>query len=230
MKKNYKEFLGEISSFLATTRYQQKEDFVNKILFVLLFGLFAITPEIATGNEYILYVRPGSRLGSELRTYWNKVKRDSDISHSAITTYPPHCSLTGFFPKNKSKSAYVQAVKDAMDSLQDKSKRITVVGLVQGTETQALDYIKLSSSYLLAVTKAFMKNASVPSSYLKDPLSFPYHITLRNHVFVQNVAKKMKKIQSLERKIQLRAKASWSLFLYERDASGHLSIVDEFPL
>lgn len=203
---------------------------MNKILAAVLFSLFAMTPEIAHGTEYILYVRPGSKLGAELRTYWNKVKSDPDISHSAITTYPPHCSLTGFFPKTKSKSAYVQAVKEAMDSVDALSKKITVVGLVQGTETQALDYIKLSSSYLLAVTKAFMKNASVPSSYLKDPQSFPYHITLRNHVFVQNVAKKMKKIQSLERKIQLKAKASWSLFLYKRDASGDLSVVDEFPL
>ena len=203
---------------------------MNKIVATVLFSLFAMAPEIAHGTEYILYVRPGSKLGTELRTYWNKVKSDPDISHSAITAYPPHCSLTGFFPKTKSKSAYVQAVKDAMDSLEDKSKKITVVGLVQGTETQALDYIKLSSSYLLAVTKAFMKNASVPSSYLKDPQSFPYHITLRNHVFVQDVAKKMKKIQSLERKIQLKAKVSWSLFLYKRDASGDLSVVDEFPL
>jgi hypothetical protein len=203
---------------------------VNKLFALVLFSIFTIRPAITEGVDYILYVRPSNELGKELRTYWNDVKSDSSISHSAITTYPPHCSLTGFFPRTEPKATYIRAVKDAMDSLDSASKTISVKALVQGNQNQPLDYIQLSSSYLLTVTKAFMKNASIPSKYLKDPQAFPYHITLRNHVYVQNAQKKLKKIQKLERKIHLKAKASWSLYLYQRDDNGDLSVVKEFPI
>lgn len=181
-------------------------------------------------NDYILYLRARGALGKELRTYWDDVKADSDISHKAITNYPPHCSLTGFFPATKSEKTYIDAVNSAMRSLGNMPRTVTVVGLIQGNATSKLDYIKLSSNYALAVTKAFMTNASIPSRYLKDPISFTYHITLRNHVFQKNVKKKMKKIQGLEKKINLHANASWSLFLYERDTNGDLSVIEEFPL
>ena len=189
-----------------------------------LIGFFDVQPVVA--NEYILYVRPQGQLGKELSKYWKNVKQDSDISHLAITKYPPHCSLTGFFPITKSKAEYIQAVKEAMESLKNDPKNISVGKLVQNSAQKATDYITLSSSYLLAVTEAFMQNASVPSTYLK---TF-YHITLRNHVFVQNVQKKMKKIQSLERKINLGAKASWALYLYELDSNDTLTVIEEFPL
>ena len=193
-------------------------------------GLFLLTTGPSFGSDYILYVRAQGQLGKELSTYWNAVKKDSSISHFAITAYPPHCSLTGFFPNVKSKNTYIQAVNDAIKSLGSTPRTISINGLVQQNETKNLDYIKLSSSYLLAVTKAFMRNASVPAKYLKNPQTFTYHITLRDHIFQKNVAKKMKKIQSLEKKIHLHAKASWSLFLYERDDNGDLSMIKEFPL
>ena len=171
---------------------------MNKLFVLALFSIFTIRPAVAEGIDYILYVRPGNAFGKELRTYWNDVKSAPSINHSAITTYPPHCSLTGFFPMTESKATYIRAVKDAMDSLDNGSKRVSVNTLVQSKQDQPLDYIKLSSFYLLAVTKAFMKNASIPSKYLKDPQAFPYHITLRNHVYVQNAQKKLKTIQKLE--------------------------------
>lgn len=69
-------------------------------------------------------------------------------------------------------------------------RTITVNNLIQGNQKAKLDYVTLSSSYLLAVTKAFMSNASVPKNYLKDPQAFPYHITLRDQVFKGNVKKR----------------------------------------
>ena len=203
----------------------------RKFSFITVFlGVFLLNTAVSFGTDYILYVRPQGQLGNELSTYWKAVKKDSDISHSAITDYPPHCSLTGFFPKTESKNTYIQAVDNAIKSLGTTPRTITINGLVQGNQNAKLDYIKLSSSYLLAVTRAFMSNASVPSQYLKNPQSFTYHITLRKHVFQKKVAKKMKKIQALERKINLQAHVSWSLFLYERDAAGNLSVIKEFPL
>jgi hypothetical protein len=198
-------------------------------LFVIL-GLLVFKIDLMFGDEYILYVRARSSLGKELSTYWKDVKEDSSIRHKALIDYPPHCSLTGFFPKDLSKQTYIDAVRNAMKSLGSSSRTITVVGLVQGNQKQKLDYIKLSSSFLLKVTKTFMDNASVPQQYLKDPQTFPYHITLRNTIFSSNAKKRTKKIQSLENKINLSAKANWSLFLYKRDTSDALTLIEEFPL
>lgn len=196
----------------------------------LVFSALFLAAANCPANDYILYVRPRGSLGKEFKTYWDAVKSDSDISHKAITDYPPHCSLTGFFPANQPEKTYIQAVSDAIKSQGSTPGTITIVGLVQGKQTSRLDYVKLSSSYLLNLTRAFMTNASVPQHYLKDPQSFPYHITLRDHVFKQNVVQKMAKIQKLEKKIDLHAKASWSIFLYERDTKGDLTAIKEFPL
>ncbi len=198
-------------------------------LFAICACAAALFSAPSFANDYILYVRPQKKLGSEFSTYWKAVKKDSSISHKAITDYPPHCSLTGFFPANKSEKTYIKAVNDAIKSL-GSARTITIDGLVQGNVTSRLDYVKLSSSYLLAVTKAFMNNASVPMSFLKDPKTFTYHITLRDHTFQKNADKKLKKIQRLEKKINLKAKASWSLFLYERDDNGDITPIKEFPL
>lgn len=196
----------------------------------VLSGVFVLVTAAAFGTDCILYVRPRGQLGKQFRTYWDAVKADPDIAHKAITNYPPHCSLTGFFPFDKSEKTYIKAVQEAIKSLNGTPRTITINGLVQGNAKSKLDYVKLSSSFLLAVTKAFMANASVPQQYLKDPQAFTYHITLRDHIFHSKVNKKMKKIQSLEKKIALNAKAAWSLFLYERDDNGDLSIIEEFPL
>ena len=204
--------------------------FTRNLLVSICVCFCILTLGALQANDYILYLRARGALGKELRTYWDDVKADSDISHKAITNYPPHCSLTGFFPATKSKKTYINAVNAAMESLGNTPRTISILGLIQGNATSKLDYIKLSSNYALAVTKAFMINASIPSQYLKNPNSFTYHISLRNHVFQKNVKKKMKKIQSLEKKINLHANASWSFFLYERDNNGDLSVIEEFPL
>ena len=195
----------------------------------MLFCLCIFTMGIACATDYILYVRPGGAFGKELKTYWNGVKNDSAISHKAIRNYPPHCSLTGFFPKTLSKAEYIQAAEDAIEETQ-LPRTITINGLIQGNVSQMLDYIKLSSSYLLAVTQAFMQNASLTANFLKNPQKFPYHITLRKHVFLKKAKNKLQKIQKLENKINLKAVATWSLYLYERDSAGNLSVVKEFPL
>jgi len=203
-----------------------------KTVYLILFFLSALflntTAVFAT--DYILYVRARGELGKELRTYWNAVLKDEDISHHAIRDYPPHCSLTGFFPKKKSSEFYIQAVEDAIQQQGAKPRTITIKGLVQGNQNQKLDYIKLSSSFLFAVAQAFLSNASIPDKYLKKPQSFPYHITLRKHKFLRKVAKKMEKIQSLENKIDLTAQVSWSLFLYEKENKKELKMIKEFPL
>jgi hypothetical protein len=197
-------------------------------LIILFLSVFILNTEACFGTEYILYARARGKLGNELNAYWRAVKKDKDISHAAIRDYPPHCSLTGFFPMTETREDYIQAVEDAIEQLGNTPRTITIKGLFQGNQKQALDTIKLSSSYLLAVTQDFMSNASVPQKYLKNAQK--YHITLRNHIFKQNVTRKMNKIQSLERKINLFAPVSWSLFLYERDDDGILSVIEEFPL
>ncbi len=183
---------------------------------IVFLSVFLLNMASSFASDYILCLRARGHLGEELCTYWHAVKKNHDINHDAIKHFPPHCSLTGFFPKVDSKETYIQAVEQALQQHERAIKSITINGLVQGSEKAKLDYIKLTSAYLFAVTRTFINIAAIPQRHLKDPHDFPYHITLRDHVFHHDVEKKLKKIQSLERKINLSAQVSWSLFLYER--------------
>lgn len=202
----------------------------NISLLLLSLAFLLLNSPSAFGTDYIFYLRARGVLGDELRTYWWTVRKDPDISHDAIRDYPPHCSLTGFFPKNESRETYIQAVVDAIQQFENMPRTITIQALIQGGPKSKLDYISLSSSYLLEVTQAFMNNASIPQQFLKNPDDFTYHITLRDHLFKKEVKKKLKKIQSLQQKINISAQVSWSLFLYERNDDGQLSVVEEFPI
>lgn len=203
---------------------------MRPFLATLVLGLF-ISIQVCFGTDYILDLRARGAFGDSLNTYWKAVLNNPKISHPAITDFPPHCSLTGFFPPKKSKAAYIKAVQKALSQYKTMPPTVTVGNLVQGANTSGshFDYIALSSAYALAVTKAFMHNAGVPAQYLKDPSKQTYHITLRNIKF--KTTAQMKTIQSLENKIHLNAHASWSLFLYERKAPGSkLKVIKEFPI
>lgn len=64
--------------------------------------------------QYILYVRPGGDLGSQLRQFWNSVKM-RHLDNPAVLDYPPHCSLTGFFPGSISQEdEYILALKEVV--------------------------------------------------------------------------------------------------------------------
>ena len=125
-------------------------------LIVCFLTVFLLNTMMCFATDYILYVRAGGNFGSELHTYWHTVKNDPVISHDAIRNYPPHCSLTGFFPKDQSREAYILAVENAIQQLGSTPRTISINGLIQGNQKSRLDYIKLSSSYLLHLTKMLM--------------------------------------------------------------------------
>jgi hypothetical protein len=176
-------------------------------------------------TEYILYARPRGNLGTEVNTYWDSVKSDKKLRHNAVIAYPPHCTLTGFFPAQQKKGKktsldkkYTKALIQAVASTTI-PKGVTVKTKVK--QEKQYDKINLSSPYLNAVTELFMKKASIPNQYKKDK----YHITLRDHEFKKKW--KQTKIQKLQDKINLSASASWSLFVYKKRNGGILEKVTE---
>lgn len=177
--------------------------------------------------QYILYIRPTGALGGDLATYWDQV-RNSDLSHKAITKYPPHCTLTSFFVPDPLHDLefYISAIQtavDAADALYPRSVSVSH-NLVLGKE---LDYIKLSSAYLTALASAYLTAVGLPQSYLKGPPGFTFHITLREIVF--KTAGKLQRIQKLEKKINLAGSAGWTIYLYKQE-NDVLYALASYPL
>lgn len=187
---------------------------------IMLMGLVPITSIQA--ERYILDAIPGGAFGDQLRTYWSKVEttreKKVDLTNKALDQYPPHVSLTGFFPKTLSEEKYIHALQEAFEEQEHKAKTVHIEKLLQGNSTtkeKDLDYIKLSSDFFEDVTKAFMKKAKIDSKkYFKDPSTFTYHITLRQYFNENNIRSQLKAIHALQDKINLKAHAEWSLVLF----------------
>lgn len=181
---------------------------------------------VVIAEEYILDASPGGDFRDKLDFYWGQVKatkgKKTDLTNEAIANYPPHVSLTGFFPKKLSRDEYIQALYDAVDSQKSKlDVKIKKLVLSNKTDPKSIDYISISSNYLKNVTKAFMKNIGWSKKeideYYKDPSSFTYHITLRQKFLATgSLSSKVKAIHKLQQGIDLEASDSWSLILYSK--------------
>lgn len=212
---------------------------LRRVVFSIIAGC-GIT-HMSTAEEYILDASPGGDLRYQLDDYWYDVKatkgKKQDLTNEAIANYPPHISLTGFFPKELSMDEYIQALEDAVDAQKSKPT-INIKKIVQSNKTDAksIDYISVSSTYLKNVTKAFMKNLGWTKKqikdYFKDPSSFTYHITLRQKFLTKNnLSAKVKAIHKLQSAIDIDAPATWSLIIYSKTPFPPLkTIIHEIPL
>jgi len=108
----------------------------------------------------------------------------------------------------------------------DTPRTINIVNLHQGKQGSKLDYIQLQSDFLLTLTTKFVHLANIDPSKIKG-VDFPYHITLRDWDFKDK--NKLPRIQKIEDQINLKAQASWSLFLY-RESDGLLYVFKEIKL
>lgn len=180
--------------------------------------------------EYILYVRPGGDLGSQLNNFWSAVK-DQKLNDPAVLDYPPHCSLTGFFKGTQSQeSDYIAALKAALDDTN--SVVIDIIGN-KVIKKSKLDYIPLESSDLYAITTDFVKRIGVSTDFVKaKPKTFGYHISLRQNTNSKTTAK----VRTLEDKyINLNANnlsenTTWALYLYRKASGNHLQLIEKVPL
>ncbi|WP_068468532.1 hypothetical protein [Candidatus Protochlamydia phocaeensis] len=187
--------------------------------------------------EYILYLRPGGALGNQLRKFWNAVK-DKHLKNEAVDKYPPHCSLTGFFPgKMSQEDDYKEDLNQALQGRGPINLKITSTAVSQGPK---LDYIPLQSSDLLSITMAFVNLLQLPQEFLDThpefikglPGHFGYHISLRENTN----AKTTTQVRKLENQYinlstpNLAQNTTWSLYIYRRINGGALDEVTRVPI
>lgn len=178
--------------------------------------------------DYILYLRPGGALGSQLNKFWTNVKKQN-LNDPVVLNYPPHCSLTGFFPGSVShEHEYIAALKEAI-------KNANPVSIAIGKNVEQrpkLDYIPLTSPDLLALTTDFVHLIGISSKYIKaEPGTFGYHISLRQ----DTTATTTLAVRKLEDKYinlsapNLSKKTTWALYLY-RKTGNKLEEIVKIPI
>lgn len=176
----------------------------------------------ASSTRYILPARPGGRLGSQLDHFWSDVKK-AKLNNPAVLDYPPHITLTGFFPiKNPDTAAGEQRL---IRSLQDSIQPATVVPIViKGTfivRTDSLDYIPFQNSPILkAITINFLDRIPVDANFLRPQPGSKrgYHITLRQNTNA-NTTKRVRQLENQDIHLNaagLQAHTTWRLCIYKK--------------
>ncbi|MDB6080794.1 MAG: hypothetical protein JWO53_66 [Chlamydiia bacterium] len=171
-------------------------------------------------TDYILYARPHGDLGKEFGEYWNAVKKSKKLKNEAVTLYPPHCSLTGFFTVNDPKVA--PKLEKALEKAFHKTKKSPItLGSLKQKDT--MHSVSLRSEFLKKITEQFAKAVSSKAHVaIRIKPSDKYHISLASK-FNKNASKKLKQ---LENKINLLTDAQWSVCLYKKEHNT-LSLIKE---
>lgn len=197
------------------------------LLFLMLLTnhLVSAEPPREPSIQYILYLRPGGALGRQLDQFWTNVKK-SKLNDPAVLKYPPHCSLTGFFPGTRAdEETYVAALRGALDGIDPIFIEITERTIHQGPK---LDYIPLESSDLLAITTQFVKLIGISKDYIKGQRgTFGYHISLREDtdpVTTTRVRKLEKQYINLRAR-NLKQNTTWALYLYRKQNNQLVEVV-----
>jgi hypothetical protein len=179
---------------------------------------------------YILYARPNGELGNQLRRFWKAVK-DKNLANPAVFDYPPHVTLTGFFPiDNPDDSLEEQKLIDSLQAAIE-SVDITPINIAGKSikTSNSLDYISIKNSVgLRNVTKDFLEGAGIDPSYFrpKPKSTIGYHISLREKPDEKISQKKLKQLTSKIRKLEkdnidlstpnLQEDTSWRLYIYKK--------------
>lgn len=160
--------------------------------------------------------------------FWASVKKNK-LNDPPVLNYPPHVSLTGFFPGNATQEEeYIAALRHSIDHARPISVKIASKTVQQGPK---LDYIPISSPDLLTVTTDFVKLIGVSSNFIKGkPKTFGYHISLRNDTNEKTTSA----VRKLEAQfIHLNAKnikkTTWAVYLY-RKVNNQLEELVKIPV
>lgn len=189
-------------------------------------------PGGASDTTYILYARPGEALGTQLRHFWN-ANKSQHLNNPAVLNYPPHVTLTGFFPVDNPDDPDQEAI--LIDALEQAVNEVSgVIPITIGAsirQSKNLDTIPISSSVLSPVTVSFLDTAGINLSYLRPKPGSNYHITLREDTQGSTTTK----VQQLEKKyINLKAQnlqqnTTWSLYIYKK-TNGVLMEIHRIPV
>ncbi len=185
--------------------------------FLFCFSLFspALFATNAANIQYIVLLRADGRLGTDLDNYWNDILNvDTDLCHQAISQYPPHCTITGFFHPTHSADYYLGLISTAV-AMTPGPATVDVTPTIQHGNT--LDYLELDSPYVTDFGTNFLTLAHLPLTYLKGPkgpTGFDFHITLRDKTF-KKYLDRLSRIQGLQKRfINPTHSAGWLIYLY----------------
>lgn len=193
-----------------------------------------LNPEVGADNiTYILYARPGGLLDAQLENFWNAVKAQK-LNNPAVTKYPPHITLTGFFPYNSKKE------QDLIDSLKASLEPVGRIIPIQvnGTQikqTNGLDYIPIKQSPILhAVAVDFLHGAGVKANFIrpKPDAKLGYHISLRE----ETQGKTTTRVRQLEKANihltvpDLQQNTTWALYIYKKTGKNKLEVIYSQPI
>lgn len=195
--------------------------FIN--LLIVLFANLCVADESQLhGQEndkitYILYARPDGIFGGQLKNFWNAVKKQN-IKNPPVWDYPPHVTLTGFFPYDADNednliSALEKAIKMAPNIIPIKINN-------KITSTKGLDYIGINSTAVHSVASDFLKFANVDTNYIRPKTddTLGYHISLRQKTDKATTSK----VRNLEKSkinlavTNLQTGTTWSLYIYKK--------------
>lgn len=190
---------------------------LRKGYFFLLFSFFlSLHPLFATNApdiQYIVFLRADGPLGADLDKYWTAV-RGSDLDHEAISQYPPHCTITGFFHPTHDANYYLNAIQQAVVNIGG-SPSVAVSPTIQHAKT--LDYLVLTSNYVKDFGNEFVELVNLPSTLVKGPPGFTFHITLRDKTFKRTL-NRLQRIQNLQSElIDPSNAAGWLIYLYIKE-------------
>ena len=172
-----------------------------------------------------------SKFGDQLLQYWMRVGltkgtgAEDVYSYNKAMAYPPHCTLTAFFPRGtKTNEEYYQALLEAIEEQGSAPRTITLTQLKQNFGiSSTLDSIQLTSSFLAAVAKAFVQNANLNEGIVKP--SDTYHITLRDVAFSGSTKKQRAKLNEIHGfqdsyvAPYIHSSVAWSLTIYSDDGN-----------
>lgn len=211
-----------------------KSHFFRWFLFTFIILSPALFSTNATKIQYAVLLSADGPLGTDLDKYW-KVIEDSDLNHDAISQYPPHCTITGFFNPKHPASYYFQKIQDA----------ITNVGGIPSVKVRSypqhdntLDYLVLTSNldYLTDVGVEFLSLAHLPATLVKGPIrpkgqkGFTFHITLRDKTFDTELDR-LQRIHDLQNQyVHPKDAAGWFIGLYIRENDEKAYLYDKIRI
>lgn len=188
----------------------------------IVMAFFSCIPSAPAKLQYIVYAAPDGPLGDDLNAYWEDVyySKNPCVTCFAITQYPPHISVTGFFFPNPSRSAsdYINLINMAIAHTDESYTRAIAVSPKKFNRGYSWDYLSIKSDYLDAFADYFV--TLEPKASAKGP---DFHITLRDEVLKpQNKITKIQQMQS--DLINPKHGAGWLIFLYQKE-NNEVSLV-----
>ncbi len=159
--------------------------------------------------EYILYACIHGDLEEDLIFFWEACQNQESYKNEAVTVYPPHISLTGFFPQVLEEADYIESLNQSIAAVPVHPS----IGLRSNEvlHRKTFHAVYFQSEYLKSVTEIFAQKIGLPSEKIKPALD--YHLTLAHNFRLEA----NQELQGLEKQIDFSKSFKASLCLFKSE-------------